>query len=515
MRVCSGAWPGTRCWSGTTAPTWPTTRGSRRWTLAASPHFWQTPYAGLYIPVAYNVLGLEVAATKWLTGEPHTARIDATLFHIANVLLHLANGAFVFLLLRRLVRANGPAMLGALLFVLHPLQVESVAWISESRGLLAATFTLAAVLAICRATEPARLSESDDLASSTRRAAIPTRLLWHGLGLLLVAAALLSKPSAVTAPVVAAAVLWAGRTPIVRISRAVAPWLALSIAAVIVTQRVQSTEAFATAPPLWQRPMIAADALWFYGAKLLWPAALAPDYGRTPAWVLQGWWPLSALAIVIIAGGAAMFLSRRSPLVLAGSAIAVGSLLPVLGLASFHHQVISTVADRYMYIPLVGVGLMAAAGMARVRSRAAWCAALGAAAALGVLSFRQSAHWVNDETLWRHNIAVVPRSPVAHNNLGRLLQRQGRLAEAEPLLLAALEASERLAIVLVNVAELRLAQGRTSDAEIAYRRAIDAAPNYALAAVGLGALLGRWAGPLRLGRCSSGHWRLNLGTSRP
>ena len=100
--------------------------------------------------------------------------------------------------------------------------------------------------------------------------------------------------------------------------------------------------------------MIAADALWFYGAKLLWPAALAPDYGRTPAWVLQGWWPLSALAIVIIAGGAAMFLSRRSPLVLAGSAIAVGSLLPVLGLASFHHQVISTVADRYMYIPLVG-----------------------------------------------------------------------------------------------------------------------------------------------------------------
>ena len=387
-------------------------------------------------------------------------------------------------------------MLGALLFVLHPLQVESVAWISESRGLLAATFTLAAVLAICRATEPARLSGSDDLASSTPRAAMPTRLLWHGLGLLLVAAALLSKPSAVTAPVVAAAVLWAGRH---------ADWAHLARGCAVAGSLHRGGDRHPARPVhrgAWHcaAAVAAADGRGRRAVLLQREALLAcgarPRLRSHTGVRASGWWPLSALAVVIIAGGAAIFLSRRSPLVLAGSAIAVGSLLPVLGLANFHHQVISTVADRYMYVPLFGVGLMAAAGMAGVRSRRAWCAALGAAAALGVLSFRQSAHWVNDETLWRHNVAVVPRFPArAQQPRPPAAACTAGWLKPSRYCVAALEASERLAVVLVNVAELRLAQGRTSDAEVAYRRAIDAAPNYTLAAVGLGALLGQTGRP--------------------
>lgn len=439
-------------------------------------HFWRAPYGNLYIPVAYNVFALEVAATRALTGEQRTNRIDPMLLHAVKVALHAVNASLVFLLLRRIVRATGPALAGALLFALHPLQVESVAWISETRGLLAAMFGLAAVLALFGA-----------VGAGTRR---PIRLAaCSALGVVLFALALLSKPSAVTVPVVAAAALWAGGTRARTAILAVAPGLAMSVAAVIITQRVQDAAVLGGAPALWQRPLVAADALCFYTAKLLWPTGLAPDYGRTPAYVLDGWWPWAALALTTGAGVIALLAACASRTAAAAVVIIVGSLAPVLGLVTFHHQAISTVADRYMYLSLAGVALLAAWALASARSRFLWMAACAALPALGWLAFAQSAHWADDRMLWTHNVAVVDRCPVALNNLGRALQARGRLGEAEPLLLRSLEADPRSATVLVNLAELRLAQGRAAEAEDFYRRALDAAPGSVRAAVGLGVLL--------------------------
>ncbi|MBX3405780.1 MAG: tetratricopeptide repeat protein [Phycisphaeraceae bacterium] len=461
-------------------------------------HFWHEPYGNLYIPVAYSVFAIEVAAIKALTGEQRTPRIDPMLLHAVKVALHAANAAMVFVLLRRIVRATAAALLGALLFAMHPLQVESVAWISETRGLLAAMFGLAATLALWSAVAPgaeraARIAAPSDAESQDRgpalRVRVPARALWYALGLVLLALALLSKPSAVTMPIVAAAALWAGRVPTRRIILAIAPWLAMSIAMVIITQRVQDAAALGEMPALWQRPLVAADALCFYAAKLTWPAGLAPDYGRTPAHVLSGGWPWAALAIVLLAGALALLLARRSRVAAAGAAIVVGSLAPVLGLATFHHQAISTVADRYMYVSLAGIALLVAAALAPVRSRWLWASVCAVLVALGWHSFAQSAHWADDVTLWSHNVAVVPRCPVAQNNLGRALQVRGQLREAEPLLLRALESDPRSPMVLVNLAELRESQGCAADAEDLYRRALDAPTFSPRAAVGLGVLL--------------------------
>lgn len=460
-------------------------------------HFWRSPYGNLYIPVAYNVYALEVAATQAITGEPRTDRLDPMLMHAVKVALHAVNAGLVFLLLRRIVRAIGAALLGALVFALHPLQVESVAWISETRGLLAAMFGLAAVLALWRAVaarEPAAPKHAEPGAGAqppglSLHVAIPVRAVWYVLGVALFALALLSKPSAVTMPVVAVAALWAGRVPARRIVLAVVPWLAMSIAAVAITQRVQEAAVLGEAPALWQRPLVAADALCFYAAKLVWPASLAPDYGRTPAHVLQGWWPWMALAIVLGAGSLMVWAVRLSRAVPAAAAIGAGSLLPVLGLATFHHQAISTVADRYMYVALVGAGLLVATAMAQVRSRTAWSAALAVAAGLGAISFSQSGHWETDESLWRHNVAVVSRCPVALNNLGRELQRKGRHAEAEGMFIRALEMTPDSPTPMINLAEVREQQGRRAEAEGLYRRALDASPDSARAAVSLGVLL--------------------------
>lgn len=460
-------------------------------------HFWRAPYGNLYIPVAYNFFALEVAATHAMMGEARTDRLDPMFLHAVKVALHAANASLVFLLLRRIVRATGAALLGALLFALHPLQVESVAWISETRGLLAAMFGLAAVLALWRAvaaSAPAAPRQAEPGAGVqppglSLHVANPIRAAWYVLGVALFALALLSKPSAVTMPIVAAAALWAGRVPLGRSVVAVVPWLLMSIAAVMITQRVQEAAVLGAAPALWQRPLVAADAICFYAANLTWPASLAPDYGRTPAQVLQGWWPWLALAIVLGAGALIVWAGRLSRAVPAAAAIGIGSLLPVLGFATFHHQAISTVADRYMYIALVGAGLLVAAGLAQVRSRTAWIAGLAVAAGLGAVSFSQSGHWETDETLWRHNVAVVAHSPVAHNNLGRELQRRNRNAEAEPLLVRALELDPASATTMVNLAELRGAQGRRGEAEDLYRRALEVAPGSARAAVSMGVLL--------------------------
>ena len=399
------------------------------------------------------------------------------------------NAGLVFLPLRRIVRAGRRCC--ALVFALHPLQVESVAWISETRGLLAAMLGLAAVLALWRAVAPGAtpMDAAGEDRAPALRSRTPIRAVWYVLGLVLLALALLSKPSAVTMPIVAAAALWAGRVPAMRIVLAILPWLAMSIAAVAITQRVQEAAVLGEAPALWQRPLVAADALCFYAAKLAWPASLAPDYGRTPAQVLLGWWPWLALALVLGVAAVAAASARRTRVVPAAAAIGVGSLLPVLGFATFHHQAISTVADRYMYIALVGAGLLVAAGLAQVRSRTAWIAALAVAAGLGGASFVQCGHWETDEALWRHNVSAVARCPVALNNLGRELQRKGRQAEAEGMFVRALEMTPDSPTPMINLAEIRESQGRRAEAEALYRRALESAPASARAAVGLGVLL--------------------------
>ncbi len=459
--------------------------------------FWREQYGNLFVPVAYNVLAAEIWLTQQATGEARIQHLHPALLQCFKVLLHAASSVMVFVLIRRLVTSDWAAFAAALFFALHPFQAESVAWISETRGLLGSAFGLASILALGRACGTGSApNRSPPIALPRGTVSLledfATRASWWFIAALLFAAALLSKPATVTIPCIAAAWLWAAGTPPKRVLLAIAPLLVLAGADVVITRSVQSAAIIPDAPAWWMRPIIASDAVCFYVGRLLWPVGLAPDYGRTPTHVLAewgSWWGWLALVLAGTGSAGYFWLARRSRVSMAAGAIFVLALLPVMGLSTFHHQVISTVADRYAYLALAGAALGVAVLLSRCNGRAVWMTAWASLLALGVMSFRQVRHWHSDETLWLHTLEVNPRSPVAHNNLAREYQRQGRLGEAEPHLARAAELDPTSPGILVNLSELRAAQSRLSEAELLGRRAVELAPRETRSLINLAIIL--------------------------
>ena len=220
------------------------------------------------------------------------------------------------------------------------------------------------------------------------------------------------------------------------------------------------------------RPLVALDALAFYVGKLMVPWSLAIDYGRTPQaaianrWVYWTWIVPVAVAVVL------WLMRRRIPGAVAGAALAVAALLPVLGLVRFDFQEFSTVADHYLYLPMFGVALLAAACLANLPAgKWAGVAALALAVFAG-RSIAQTRHWSDSVRLFRHTVSVNPASAASYNGLAAALLEQGKPSEA-------LQAAERAVDLKPGDAQLRGTQaailaslGRLPDAEAAYRAAL-------------------------------------------
>lgn len=406
----------------------------QRMSVAGLAAFWTKSYFNLYIPITYSVWW-----TATMIGSHFgTLRENAEIFHAINLVVHLANVSMVFFVVRtllRVARSEAPpqgdagrsndsreandsvvALISALLFAIHPLQVESVAWISELKGELAALFGLLGLWCHYR---------------STHRA----------LPALLFVAAMLSKPVAVVFPAI---VLLADRM-LVGISlrkSAIAPALygvpLLLLAAL--TKRLQPNSELDFIPTATQRLVVAADALVFYVRKVLFPFPLAVDYGRSPQFVLAhvpAWQTL--LSILMLTAGVAMVvhgLVRTRPtstdgqgarLLYCGWSIFVVSVAPVLGIVPFGFQEFSTVADHYLYLPLFGVSVMTAGILVRFDSRPQ--PRYAAAALLLVcagLSDRQARLWSSTETLFAQTVKVNPRSYLGHFCIGDELIHSGR-----------------------------------------------------------------------------------------
>jgi len=429
-------------------------------TLASLASFWRAPFLALYVPASYTLFWLEA----WITNGP-----DPRVYHAVSVLLHAANAALVVVLLARLRARPIGAALGAVLFALHPLQVESVAWISEQRGLLAALFGLGALCVYAKAVRRPR----DDVLAAT-----------------LFVLALLAKPSAVVVPALALvlelAVLRRG-------TRFAAPRLACAFAAAFlslwITKGLQQDASVREVVPLLQRPLVALDALEFYARKLVAPFALAPDHGRRPSLVLAHGVDASLFAsIALTAVVLGVGVLRRHALV--PIALFTVALAPVLGLVPFAHQDLSTVADRYAYLALLGPALLVARAWPARPTRAVWGAALLAAAALGTLSFAQSAHWRSTDAIFEHTLEVNRRSWIARTNRGLVLQARGDLAGAQTEYEAAIAAKPDHARALNNLGILLVQRGRATEGEALVRRAIEIDAHYARPHMNLAAILG-------------------------
>ncbi|HEX4510477.1 MAG TPA: hypothetical protein VH328_10370, partial [Burkholderiaceae bacterium] len=318
-------------------------------TLHSLERLWQHAYEHLYVPLAYTIYAvlasLAQVAVHVDASIGQSISVTALPFHVASVALHALNVWLCFCLVRRLTDRPRVPWLCALVFALHPLQLESVAWISELRGVSSASLVLLALNVFV---------SSRQAQNSPRRAGL---LAVAAVSLL---AATLCKPSAAAVPLVALAIdRVALRTP----------WrkalLAASVLALVVVPFVMLTRASQVIPAAgqsspWQRPFVAGDALAFYVLKTVLPIDLGVDYGRTPASVMAHGW---SYLVWLLPGSllAVAFVNRqRRPLTWLGLLMFVCFLLPTSGLMPFSFQAYSTVADRYAYLALLGVGLVVA-----------------------------------------------------------------------------------------------------------------------------------------------------------
>lgn len=384
----------------------------QNFSLTSFLHFWRQPYEGLYIPLTYTFWGLVATITGGGTA------LAPAPFHFANLLLHLATVTTLFSLLRRLVKDDWGAAAGALVFALHPLVVEPVAWVSELKGLLSGFFAL---LALRYFVLPSRVAAGLGLSRLGERRYLLATLFFIG--------AILAKPSALILPLLAALLgyLMLAR-PFKELGYELAPWLLLAVPVALVTRSAQPESQLTFVPHLAELVLVAGDALTFYLHKLLWPLSLGPDYGRTPevalaskALLFTGLLPWGLLGVA---------LTKRLRPWLVVPAIPACALLPVLGFIPFTFQGTSTVADRYCYLALLGPALGVALLLARYRGRGVRLGMVILLVVLAGLSSLQLRYWRDSPTLDRHVLEVNPRSWSSQYNLGMHCLEEQRLDEA-------------------------------------------------------------------------------------
>lgn len=397
-------------------------------TRAGLIQLWREPYFGQYIPVTYTFFAAETAVAR-LAARPGET-VAPWVYHLGSLVLHLACTMVVYHLLSRLVGPGWGAASGAALFALHPLQVESVAWISETRNLLATLFSLLALdqyLSFAGARAPIFFepqSQPDEPAAPNPRwRHFLAATGWFAL-------ALLSKPTAVAVPLVAAAIdsLGLGRRAR-QFALPLGAWCALGVGIMFVTSRQQPLDRLLDRASLGQRPLIAADALGFYLERLFFPIQLGPDHGRPPRRVLAT--PDFLALGAVVAAGFLFGFARPKRVWRTAVAVFVAALAPTLGLVPFAFQWVSTVADRYVYFAMLGPALAGAWLVTRSVGPRTRVACLVVLAGCAAASFLQTRYWRDDPSLFSRAIVVNPGSSIFQYNLGQYLHSTGDLAGAK------------------------------------------------------------------------------------
>lgn len=405
--------------------------------------FWRQPYEDLYIPVSYSLFALETMLSDTCVPRAAGAATSPLPFKVISLVLHTACGVLVWGLFQKWTQRPWAACLGAMCFLLHPLQVESVAWTSETRGLLAACLGLSAWLVQQR--------------SSARRSAAGSEWGSEILSMALFTLGLLAKPNVIClAPAVVLAEMglharsWRSAVLAIR-----GWWLAAAIT-ILLTSRLQATTSLPFQVTFWERVCIAADAAVWSVAHVVWPFPLGIDYGRTPAVALsESTWILGLAGTTI----SLVLIWRASPPVRLACLLFACGLLPTLGLQPFAFQSISTVADRYCYLALMGPALaIVLASPSTWHSWRNWTIA-GVLAACLVLSHGQVETWGSNAALYQQALKVNPRSYVAWTNLGAILAETGDRTAAVRAFETALQIKPDHVVAIYNLGVLSEQQG--------------------------------------------------------
>ena len=422
-----------------------------------------------YFPLVYTTFRIERA----LRG------LNPVGYHVVNILLHVANALLVWRLLTRL-QVPGAWLAGAI-FALHPVQVESVAWITERKNVLMGFFFLLTLL-----------TWVEFLDQQTTR-----RWRLYLLALLLYALALLSKTTACTLPAALLLILWLQKRPINKERLVqVVPFLVLGIAMGLLTvwweRYHQGTRGplFALGPI--ERILIASRAVWFYLGKLFWPANLTFIY---PRWTVSPTHPLDYAWLVGGAGFCAAISFARRYVGRSLEVVAlffVATLSPVIGFIMLYTFRYTFVADHYQYLASIGPIAFTSAGVATLAAafkesrHFIFGAAICIVAVLALLTWRQSTMYADIEGLWRTTIARNPDCWMAHNNLGIVLAQKNEIDEAIAHYRKTLEMSPDFADADYNLGNALLQKGEIDAAILHCQRAVTIQPNDPEAQVALG-----------------------------
>jgi Flp pilus assembly protein TadD len=444
-------------------------------------HFWLHPHMHLYVPVTYTLW----TAVAELARRPEMVNgsfLDPFWFHLLNLLLHCAATVLIFALLKRITRHSLSAWLGAAVFALHPVQVETVAWVSGTKDLLAALLMWAAVAEFLRSVQQPPLRKH------------PGRK-HYVLATLFFLLAMLSKPTALVTPLLAVVVVAAaGTSHWRRVAALLCPWAILAASDFLLAKSAQPTSLHGLQIAFPQRILVSCDALVFYAAKILWPAHLCVDYGQTPQRILAQHAAYSCFALLIAVASAMVLLRRRYPLVLAGAAAAIVTLSPVLGIVPFDFQYYSAVADHYLYPAMGGIALMVAALFSNLRRptlRTAAISSLGLLLLLCILKCNaQSATWRDTRSLFTQVLQVNPNSWAAYNSLAFERADAGDNRSAFQLAQAAVNANENDAMAHVGLGAMYARAGDRAAAIAQFRRAVEVQPGEAAAHASLAGALG-------------------------
>lgn len=414
--------------------------------------YWRGPAFDLYAPLTFTVWGV-ISLIAYRGGE-----LAPWPFHAANLAVHILAAICAYELLRRLAPSRRAALLGALVFALHPLAVESVAWVSGLKDVLAGMLSLLAIA----------------LYLSARPGGIRYAL---GTGALVLA--MLAKPSAVVTPALALLLdLAQQRRPWQRAVVRSLPWFALAIPIIVVGKLAQpGIESVALA----SRPLVMLDSLGVYLWKLFWPAKLGVDYGRQP-WVIaaRGWSNLMWLVPLAAALASAIaWRWKRSPAI--ALAVFVIALAPMLGMVPFDFQAYSTVADHYAYLALIAPALL----VARLRSQTSHTIVAALCLLLAILSFLQARTWRDGETISTQALVANPDSWVSHASLASIHLERGRPQQAVEHAQAAARLNPKYVRAHVVLGQSLAALGRFDNAEMAFRDALAIAPHDVAANIGL------------------------------
>ncbi len=433
-------------------------------------------------------------ASNWHPLTWLTHMLDVQLFgkqatgpHCVNLLLHVLNTILLFCLLRRITAAHWRSFFVAGLFALHPLHVESVAWVSERKDVLSTLFWMLTLLAYAQ------------YADNTKSPGSKSKLLYM-LTLVLFALGLMSKPMLVTLPFVMLLLdFWPLRRfelsnfkqpsqTIIRLVLEKVPFFLLSAASCAVTSWAQQK----AIQPLEYLPMTdrwanAVVAYARYIGKALLPSNLALPY------LHPGNWPTNqvTMAVILLAGMClvAVFTVRKHPYVFVGWFWYLGTLVPVIGLVQVGTQ---SIADRYTYIPLIGVFVIATWGLTswfirwRLPGIASFLVVLLPLTFCGVLTHQQAKRWHDSESLFKHSAAVTEGNYVALGNVGGVLFEAGKLDEAMDFYQRSHQANPRYPEAINSIGAVLSAKGREDEAMEWFRKTLDLQPTHADALFNMG-----------------------------